>query len=163
MAGEEIARRGWTLIWGGENASMMGAVAQGARLRGGRTLGVITNSLMHRADLECEELITVDSLQQRKAEMVIRSDALLVLPGGLGTCDELFDSWISHVVDTTKRPIVLLDFDDHFLGLIGWLEGLRDSGFISTSALERATIATTLEEALAACETRAENLEAGAR
>jgi uncharacterized protein (TIGR00730 family) len=93
--GEAIAERGWTLVWGGGNLSAMGAVAGGARARGGRTVGVIPQQLVRRelADKDADELIVTDNMRDRKRIMEDRSDAFIALPGGIGTLDELFEAW----------------------------------------------------------------------
>jgi len=93
--GAAIAQRGWTLVSGGGNVSAMGAVAAGARAEGGRTVGVIPKALVHRelADIGADELVVTDTMRQRKQVMEDRSDAFLALPGGIGTCEELFETW----------------------------------------------------------------------
>ena len=74
---------------------MMGAVATGARAGGAHTLGVIPQSLvdLEVADTDADELVVTDGMASRKNLMIDRSDAFLVLPGGLGTLDELFEVW----------------------------------------------------------------------
>ena len=95
--GAEIARRGWSLVSGGGNVSMMGAVAEAARAGGARTVGVIPEGLRVRevADTSADELIVVTSMRERKREMEERSDAFLTLPGGVGTMEEMFEMWTS--------------------------------------------------------------------
>jgi uncharacterized protein (TIGR00730 family) len=104
--GEAIADRGWTLVSGGGNVSAMGAVAVGARSRGGRTVGVIPKALVHRelADIDADELIVTETMRQRKQLMEDRSDAFLALPGGIGTLEELFESWTGPARPT--RPLL---------------------------------------------------------
>src|SRR6185312_17531062 len=65
--GEAIAERGWTLVWGGGRVSAMGALASAARARGGRTVGVIPQTLMRReiADTNADELIVTDTMSER--------------------------------------------------------------------------------------------------
>ena len=107
--GEAIADRGWTLVSGGGNVSAMGAVADGARARGGRTVGVIPKALVHRelADVDADELIVTDTMRQRKQVMEDRSDAFLTLPGGIGTLAELSMAWsLVQVGEVPPRPIV---------------------------------------------------------
>src|SRR3984957_6313327 len=93
--GEAIAERGWTLVWGGGNVSAMGALATAARARGGWTVGVIPKMLVRRevADHDADELIVTDTMRERKQIMEDRADALIALPGGIGTLEELFEAW----------------------------------------------------------------------
>src|SRR5262249_47108031 len=115
--GAGIAERGWDLVSGGEYVSMMGAVAAAARVGGARTVGVVPRVLLDRADMESDELLATESMSERKALMLENAHALLVLPGGIGTCEELFEVWIGRILGVHTKPIVLLDADEHFAGL----------------------------------------------
>ena len=151
--GEAIAERGWTLIWGGGRVSAMGAVASAARARGGRTVGVIPQNLMRRevADTEADELIVSDTMRERKQVMEDRANAFIVLPGGVGTLDELFDAWTTGYLGVHRKPIVLLDPLGHYEGLWVWLCGLLDSGYISQTAMDRLVLVDKVGAAVEAC------------
>jgi uncharacterized protein (TIGR00730 family) len=151
--GTGIAARGWTLVWGGGRTSMMGAVAMAARAGGARTVGVIPQALVDRewADHDADELHVVGSMRERKATMEDKADAFLSLPGGLGTCEELFEIWTAGYLSLHAKPVVLLDVDEHWAGLLRWVTQLRDKGFVSDEAIGRLTVTTTVDEALAAC------------
>jgi uncharacterized protein (TIGR00730 family) len=151
--GEGIAERGWTLVSGGGNVSAMGAVADGARARGGRTVGVIPKALVHRelADIAADELIVTETMRQRKQVMEDRSDAFLALPGGIGTLEELFETWTAGYLGMHDRPVVLLDPDGHYDGLLRWLGSLVDTGYVAQAALDRLVVVTTVDEALQHC------------
>lgn len=151
--GEGIADRGWTLVSGGGNVSAMGAVARGARSRGGRTIGVIPEALMHRelADVAADELIVTATMRERKQTMEERSNAFLTLPGGIGTCEELFETWTAGYLGMHDKPVVLLDPEGHYDGLRRWLESLVPTGYVSPAALDRLVIADGVEDALDRC------------
>lgn len=151
--GEAIAQRGWTLVWGGGRVSAMGAVASAARARGGRTVGVIPKILMRReiADADADEMIVSDTLHARKQIMEDRADAFIVLPGGIGTLDELLDAWTTAHLGLHDKPIVLLDPLGHYEGLWLWLCGLLDSGYISQAAMDRLALVDKVSAALDAC------------
>jgi uncharacterized protein (TIGR00730 family) len=151
--GEAIADRGWTLVWGGGHVSAMGAVASAARARGGRTVGVIPRQLMRReiADTGADELIVTDTMRDRKQIMEERADAFIVLPGGVGTLDELFDAWTTGYLGMHGKPIVMLDPLGHYDGLWAWLNGLAASGYISQVAMERLVRVDKVGAALEAC------------
>ena len=148
--GEELAARGHTLVSGGGCVGMMGAVAEGTRAGGGHTLGVIPQSLvdLEVADTAADELIVTGDMGARKNLMIGRSDAFLVLPGGLGTLDELFEVWTTAILDLHAKPIVLLDPDGFYDGLMTWLAGLVDLAFIRQAAMERVTVAKSIGAAL---------------
>jgi len=135
---------------------MMGAVADGARSGGAHTLGVIPQSLvdLEVADLNSDELIVTDDMGTRKNLMLERSDAFVTLPGGLGTMDELFEVWTTATLDLHTRPIVLLDTDGFYDGLLTWLDGLAGIGFARTAALGRLTVAKSIGAALDEIEDR---------
>ena len=151
--GAAIARRGWTLVSGGGNVSAMGAVAAGARAEGGRTVGVIPKALVHRelADIGADELVVTDTMRQRKQVMEERSDAFLALPGGIGTCEELFETWTAGYLGMHDKPVVLLDPDGHYDGLRAWLAGLVETGYVTRAALDRLMVAGDVDSALALC------------
>jgi uncharacterized protein (TIGR00730 family) len=151
--GEAIAERGWTLVWGGGRVSAMGAVASAARARGGRTVGVIPQMLMRReiADTKADELIVAETMGERKQVLGDRADAFIVLPGGLGTLDELFESWTSGYLGVHGKPIVMVDPWGHYDGLWAWLNGLVDSGYISQAAMERLMVVDKVGAAVEAC------------
>ncbi|MFY2860312.1 TIGR00730 family Rossman fold protein [Mycobacterium sp. THU-M104] len=151
--GEAIAERGWTLVWGGGRVSAMGAVAGGARARGGDTVGVIPRNLMRHeiADTDADELIVSDTMRDRKRTMEDLADAFVVLPGGIGTLDELFDAWTTGYLGIHGKPIVLLDPWGHYQGLWGWLCGLNDSGYVSQSAMDRLVLVDKVSAAIDAC------------
>lgn len=153
QVGAALAGRGWTLVSGGGNVSAMGAVAAGARSGGGHTVGVIPKALVHRelADIDAGELIVTDTMRQRKQVMEDRSDAFLALPGGLGTLEELFESWTAGYLGMHDKPLVLLDPDGHYDGLRHWLAGLVPTGYVAQAALDRLQVSTDVEAALAAC------------
>ena len=118
--GRRIAKRGWSLVSGGGRRSMMGAVAAAARAGGAHTTGIIPRSMVELewADHASDELLVVDSMRERKAQMEARADAFLALPGGLGTCEELFEIWTSGYLRLHTKPVVLLDPDGHWAGLL---------------------------------------------
>ncbi|MFG1841999.1 TIGR00730 family Rossman fold protein [Micromonospora sp. NPDC049175] len=154
--GVELARRGHTLVSGGGCVGMMGALADGARSAGGRTLGVIPQSLvdLEVADLASDELLVTDSMAGRKTLMIDKSDAFLTLPGGLGTLDELFEVWTTATLALHAKPMVLIDTDGFYRPLLDWLDSLTDQNFLKTGGRDLLTVATTVPEALNALESR---------
>lgn len=150
--GAEIGRRGWQLVSGGGHVSMMGAVATAARAAGAKTVGVIPKRLVHRemADVDSDELIVTDTMRERKQVMDERADAFLTLPGGLGTLEELFETWTGGYLGMHAKPVVVLDPDGHYRGLFAWLEELRGRGFAGREALDRVTVTADFDAAFTA-------------
>ncbi|MEU1586401.1 TIGR00730 family Rossman fold protein [Micromonospora sp. NPDC005710] len=148
--GAELARRGHTLVSGGGCVGMMGALADGARSAGGRTIGVIPQSLvdLEVADLASDELLVTDSMAGRKTLMIDKSDAFLTLPGGLGTLDELFEVWTTATLALHAKPMVLIDTDGFYRPLLDWLDALTDQTFLKPAGRDLLTVTTTVPEAL---------------
>ncbi|RAN96045.1 Cytokinin riboside 5'-monophosphate phosphoriboh ydrolase LOG1 [Micromonospora saelicesensis] len=148
--GAELARRGHTLVSGGGCVGMMGALANGARSAGGRTVGVIPQSLvdLEVADLASDELLVTDSMASRKTLMIDKSDAFLTLPGGLGTLDELFEVWTTATLALHAKPMVLIDTDGFYRPLLDWLDALADQTFLKPAGRDLLTVTTTVTEAL---------------
>jgi uncharacterized protein (TIGR00730 family) len=153
-AGTGIARQGWQLVSGGENVAMMGAIARAARDAGARTVGVVQRALIDRADVDADELLVTETMQERKALMEARADAFLVLPGGIGTCEELFTTWTARMVALHAKPFVVLDPDGHYIGLLDWIRDIHARGFVSAHALAAVVRTSTVEEAVEACAPR---------
>jgi uncharacterized protein (TIGR00730 family) len=151
--GEAIAERGWTLVSGGGNVSAMGALAAAARARGGRTVGVIPKALVHRevADTAADELVITDTMRERKQVMEDRADAFIALPGGIGTLEEFFEAWTGGYLGMHDKPVVLLDPIGHYEGLLVWLHGLVDSGYVAEAALDRLVVVGDVDAAMAVC------------
>ncbi|MFR9729901.1 TIGR00730 family Rossman fold protein [Saccharopolyspora sp. MS10] len=151
--GTAIAKRGWTLVSGGGRVSMMGEVARATRAGGGRTVGVIPRALVDRevADDDADELLVVDTMRERKGLMDAHASAFLTLPGGIGTCEELFEVWTSRYIGMHEKPVVVLDPNGHFAGLLEWVRGLVESGFASQRSLDALTVVTDVDAALDAC------------
>lgn len=151
--GTAIAARGWGLVSGGGLRSMMGSVATAARAGGARTTGVIPRAMVERewADHDSDELLVVDNMRERKALMEAHADAFIALPGGIGTLEELAEVWSSGYLDFHDKPVVLLDPDGHYTGLLAWMRELVDRGFVLQRAMDRLVVTTDVAAALDAC------------
>lgn len=152
--GAELAKRGHQVISGGGRVGMMGGLAVGARGAGGHTFGVIPQSLvdLEVADHDADELVVTDGMAARKIVLIDRADAFLILPGGLGTLDELFEVWTTATLGLHAKPIVLLDQDGFYAGLLDWLDGLVQAGFVQPTARSVLRVVGTVEDALDALE-----------
>jgi uncharacterized protein (TIGR00730 family) len=148
--GEGLAGRGHRVVSGGGRVGMMGTLAAGTRSAGGHTFGVIPQSLvdLEVADDDADELVVTDGMAARKTIMIDRADGFLVLPGGLGTLDEFFEVWTTATLQQHSKPIVLLDQDGFYSGLLAWLDGLVTNGFVRPSSRSTVRVVSTLEEAL---------------
>jgi uncharacterized protein (TIGR00730 family) len=153
--GTAIGQRGHVLVTGGGSVAMMGAVGAAARAAGAHTVGVIPHHLvrMEVADHDSDELVLVDTMRERKAEMDRRADAFLVLPGGIGTLEEFFEVWTAASLGMHAKPVVVLDPDGFYEPLWAWLADLEKRGFVRRAALDTLLLARTVPAALTAAET----------
>ncbi len=118
--GIALAERGYRLVYGGGKVGLMGAMADAALEADGEVIGIIPHFLQTRevGHAELTELVLVDSMHDRKIRMAERSDAVIVLPGGYGTLDELFEMLTLNQLGQHRHPIGLLNsggFYDHLL------------------------------------------------
>ncbi|TMR09753.1 TIGR00730 family Rossman fold protein [Nonomuraea turkmeniaca] len=156
QVGTELAKRGHTLVSGGATVSCMGAVTAAARAAGGRTIGVIPQVLVdiEIADEESDELIVTTGMRERKGLMDARSDAFLVLPGGIGTLEELFEIWTARTLGIHDRPLVVLDPWGLYEPLRQLIGNMYDEGFTRAAVFDAISWTTMVEEALARLEAR---------
>jgi uncharacterized protein (TIGR00730 family) len=135
--GEELARRGLGLVYGGGRVGLMGAVADGALAAGGEAIGVIPQELVDRelAHGELTELHVVGSLHERKALMAELSDAFVALPGGFGTLDELMEQLTWTQLGLHAKPVGLLDVAGYWSPLIALARHATEEGFVRDSDL----------------------------
>ncbi|GGK68909.1 cytokinin riboside 5'-monophosphate phosphoribohydrolase [Planomonospora parontospora subsp. parontospora] len=147
--GAELARRGHTLVSGGARVSCMGAVARAVRAGGGHTVGVIPQALVdiEVADTDSDELIVTADMRERKGAMDARSDAFLVLPGGIGTLEELFEIWTARTLGLHDKPLVLLDPWGLYAPLKELVGGMHEEGFTRAGVFDAISWTTTVEEA----------------
>lgn len=146
--GEEIARKDWTLVWGGSRTGLMGAVAAGARDAGGRTVGIIPE-FIHRwevADNRATELMVVGTMHERKVLLQVRSDVFVVLPGGIGTLDEIADTLDLRNLDQHRKPIIILNQGGYYDPLLAWIDRSIAEKFTKAEAKNHVLIAANLEQ-----------------
>lgn len=129
--GELLARRGVTLVYGGGAIGLMGLAARAAMAAGGRVEGVIPRFLMTEeiAQRGLAELVITETLHERKAEMHARANAIIALPGGIGTLDELMESMTWRELGVMDKPLFLLGAGDYWRPLIRLLKHIADEGF----------------------------------
>lgn len=135
VLGEEIAKAGYRLVYGGSSQGLMGLLANSVMLHGGKITGVITKQLITQEQplTTLDELIVVETMQERKLVMQQQSDAFIVMPGGLGTLEEAFDTWNAIKIGVFNKPMGFLNIEGYFDGLFSFISNCENKGFITSS------------------------------
>lgn len=136
--GDTIARQGLTLVYGAGNVGLMGIAADAALAAGGRVVGVIPEFLKAKevAHLGLSELHVTQTMHERKALMAEKSDAFVALPGGFGTCDELFEILTWAQLSVHDKPVGLLDTAGFYQPLLAMARHMVAEGFAPARNLE---------------------------
>lgn len=130
--GEELARRGIGVVYGGGRLGLMGALATGALEAGGEVVGVIPEAMVAAevANMDCTELHVVATMHERKQAFTDLADGFLTLPGGVGTMDELWEAVSWAQLGYHSKPVGLLNAFGFYDGLIEFTGHMANVGFI---------------------------------
>lgn len=148
--GLALAARDIGVIYGGARVGLMCAVAESALAHGGRVVGVIPEVLV---DLEVAhhgitELHVVDTMHTRKALMGEKSDAFIVMPGGFGTLEEMFEVLAWQTLKLHTKPILLLNISGFYDQLLAFLDHAVAQGMLKQKSREILLVANSVEEAV---------------
>ena len=135
--GEEIAKRGHTLVFGGGSEGVMGATARGVKKAGGKVIGVVPEFFKEETIEpifeECDELIWTDSMKERKHTMEEKADAFVVAPGGIGTMEEFFETLTLKQLGRHKKPIAIYNVDSFYDYIKLFMYKAMDRKFIKSN------------------------------
>ena len=150
--GEGIAQAGWRLVYGAGDVGLMGAVANAAQAAGGDTFGVIPQHLVDwevgKTDLT--RYVVTETMHERKKVMFMNCDAVVVLPGGAGSLDELFEVLTWRQLGLHEKPIFILNTEGYWNPLRDLLDHVVAQGFADASVLEFLQWTDTAEATLRA-------------
>lgn len=127
---ELLGKGGHTLVWGGSDKGLMKVVADEVQAAGGRLVGISVEFLRQQARVGADEMVITADLSQRKALLLERSDALMVMPGGLGTLDEATEILELRKHRRHDKPVVLLNTAGFYDGLVIQLRRMEQDGFL---------------------------------
>ncbi|HRH39649.1 MAG TPA: TIGR00730 family Rossman fold protein [Flavobacteriales bacterium] len=147
--GRAIAKRGWGVVYGGGHVGLMGAVADAALEAGGEVIGVIPGFMVEKelAHQGLTELIVVKDMHERKMRMHELSQAVIALPGGFGTMDELFELLTWRQLGLHNKPIGLLNVNGFYSALLEQVARMDQDGFLhgTTRIISSADAADLIE------------------
>lgn len=145
--GAILAREGLTMIYGGGGVGLMGACAQAAHEAGGKVLGIIPHFLKERERrLDIVETVVVDSMHERKMMMFERADGFVVLPGGIGTLEEVVELLSWRRLDLHGKPVVFYNPDGFWEPLFNLFQHTVDQNLTPPSFMESWVAVETIEQ-----------------
>jgi len=152
--GAEIARHGWRLVYGAGDVGMMGRVARSAQAAGGETFGVIPEHLRaaEKGKTDLTNFIVTETMHERKKVMIMNAQAVVVLPGGAGSLDELFEALTWRQIRLHSKPVFILNTEGYWDKLIELIHHLVSEGFAGDDLLGYFTVAETVPELITALE-----------
>ncbi len=150
--GDLLANKSIALVYGGGGVGLMGLVANAALKGGGRVVGVIPRFLLQReaGHPALSETVVVETMHERKLQMFERSDAFVVLPGGIGTLEELFEVLSWRTLGLHTKPIVIVDQGGYWQPLAALLRGVVESGFAERTHLDHVAFVNNINDVLPA-------------
>ena len=145
---EEIAKRGINVVFGGGNVGLMKIISDTALDNGVDVLGISLKSLhaLELANPRLNEIVVTDSLLDRKNEFMSRSDAFIVLPGGVGSLDELAEIMASNQLGIINKPVGILNTEGYYDHLLKWFDKAVEEGFISSANHKELLVSDNPEE-----------------
>ncbi|MHA1819144.1 MAG: TIGR00730 family Rossman fold protein [Promethearchaeota archaeon] len=147
---QKLASKGYVIVYGGTNIGLMGLLSKTFREAGGRIIGVIPKSLVayNLHDEDADQLIICDSIVERKLKMIDLANAILVLPGGFGTIEELLTTLVEIQIQGLKKPLVILNINHYFDMLINFFEKIVKEGFAHHRFLQLFKVVNKIDEAI---------------
>ncbi|NIZ14346.1 TIGR00730 family Rossman fold protein [Phaeobacter sp. HF9A] len=129
--GVGLARAGLRLVYGAGDVGLMGTVARAAQAAGGETFGVIPEHLIKRevGKSDLSTYVVTETMHERKKVMLYNADAIVLLPGGMGSLDELFEAITWRQLGLHDKPIILLNTDNYWAPLRALMDHMVDQGF----------------------------------
>ncbi len=147
--GAALAQEGWRLVYGAGDVGLMGEVARATQSAGGETFGVIPVHLVQRevGKSDLTHYVITETMHERKKVMIMNADAVVVLPGGPGSLDELFEALTWRQLGLHDKPIVVVNVGGYWDKLRDLLKQVIEQGFADQSL---SSFVTWVEDADAA-------------
>ena len=146
--GALLANEDWGVVYGGGKVGLMGLVADSALKNNANVIGIIPSHIKEREvqHEELTELHVVDTMHVRKQMMVDRSQAFVILPGGLGTLDEFFELLTWKQLGLHDKPIIIVNMKGYWDQMIGLMKHIADEGFMRPEDMSMFIVVETVEE-----------------
>jgi len=150
--GKKLAENSISLVYGGGDCGIMGAVANSVMKHGGWVTGIFPESLrnIENEHQGLNKIIIVDTMHTRKELMYMKSDMFIILPGGFGTMDEMFEILTWKQLELHDKPIIIFNHEHYWDHLIALMNNIIDKGFARIETKDLYTVVNTIDE-LVAC------------
>ena len=150
LLAKQIVINGYNIVFGGGSNGLMGVLADSVIEHDGYIIGIITEQLN---DIEVghpglNEMVIVDTMHERKKLMSEKSDAIICLPGGVGTWEEFFESLTWNQLGLQSKPIILLNIENYYSTLKDFVEHAVHEGFLPRSTSNELIFANSIDEAM---------------
>ena len=145
---EVIVEKGMNVVFGGGDVGLMGVVSHTAIDNGGEVLGISLQSLyeLELTNPRIQEVVVAQTLLERKDIFMQRSDAFIVLPGGVGSLDELAEVMCSNQLGIINKPIGILNTNGYYDHLLAWMKKAVEEGFVSDANCNELIVSDSCED-----------------
>jgi len=145
---EVIVEKGMNVVFGGGDVGLMGVVSHTAIDNGGEVLGISLQSLyeLELTNPRIQEVVVAQTLLERKDIFMQRSDAFIVLPGGVGSLDELAEVMCSNQLGIINKPIGILNTNGYYDHLLAWMKKAVEEGFVSDANFNELIVSDSCED-----------------
>ena len=146
--GNFLGKNKYKLFYGGGSKGIMGSVALAAKKSGATVHGVITEKLIETEPIlkNIDEVTVVKTLSKRKEKLIENCHVAIVLPGGIGTLDELFDLWAKIQLGVEEKILILVDINSYYSKLLVFLRHIVDEEFLTEEQLSKTKVCQNLNE-----------------
>lgn len=143
-----LVKNGYNFVWGGTDRGLMNLMASEVQNSGGKIIGISVKHLRHLVRKNADEMIITKNPGERKATYLKKSDAIVVLVGGIGTFDEVTDVLENKKHGFWDKPVVVLNTDNFYKGFKNQLQRMQDEGFLKAPFEKHIHFANTPREVI---------------
>ena len=145
--GKIIADKGFSLVYGAGATGCMGAVARGTQKGGGYVMGVIPYFMENFEKIyPCDNLVMVETMDERKAIMEEHADLFIIAPGGVGTMDEFFQVLTFKILGRMNQPLLILNLDGFYDKLLAFIDSMIEGGALDPRVHSQFEVLKSIDE-----------------
>lgn len=148
--GQMLANASYNMVYGGSCLGLMWACAKEVKANGGKIIGIMPEKLKEMAENSdsCDEFYVTKGMRERKAKMDEMSNAVVALPGGFGTLEEISEMIVQKQLGYNKKAIVFLNTNGFYNSLLAFFENILEQKFANKKAAELYYVANSPADAV---------------